>query len=62
MKNLPEGTWVRWNGSGDVRFPRYYTGQILKVNEHSYDVLDTEWFATSEVTKTRVVEVYAPGL
>lgn len=58
---LTVGTWVRWNGSGSARNPRYYTGQITEVTEDTYVVVDNEWHATSEMAKSRAEEVFFPG-
>lgn len=57
MSNIPDfkiGDFVRFNGSANPRFPRFYHGQILSVKEKTYIIVDNEWFAESEVTKTRV--------
>ena len=47
------GDWVRGNGSS-FHPPRIYVGQVLEVHERSYDIVDNEWGATSEVRKDKV--------
>lgn len=52
MKEFKVGDWVTWNGS--CSGVRMYVGQVVKVNELSYDIVDNEWYATSEVSKKKV--------
>ena len=58
-KTFQVGDWVQWNGGASQFHPRIYVGQVVEVREHSYMIVDNEWFATSEVRKQKVSSAVA---
>ena len=53
-RDLKIGTWVRWNGAGPGRRPRWYTGMVMAVNDGIALVIDNEWYAASAVPVGRL--------